>query len=67
MPFIEVMIAEGRPPEKVRGLMRALHNAAVDAFDVDPSSVRVVVREVPPDHWQAGGVTISERLEAKSS
>ena len=61
MPLVEITLVEGRPPARIRSLVGELHRAVVRALDVPPDSVRVIVREVPPAHWAAGGVTLAER------
>ena len=61
MPLIEVTLTEGRGPEKIRSLISALTEAVV-ATDVAPKdNVRVIVREIPREHFAAGDVTIAER------
>jgi 4-oxalocrotonate tautomerase len=60
MPLVEVTLAEGRTPAQIRALIHELHEAVVRAIDAAPSSVRVVVREVPTTHWAAGDVTLAE-------
>jgi 4-oxalocrotonate tautomerase len=67
MPFIEVTLVAGRPPERLRALIHELHEATVRALDADPASVRVVLREVPPEHWAAADQTIAERRAANPS
>jgi 4-oxalocrotonate tautomerase len=64
MPLIEVTLAEGRSPARLRALISALTAAAVEAIDTPLASVRVVVREVPATHWAAGDVTLAERARA---
>ena len=61
MPFVEITLVEGRPPEKLRALIHEVHEAVVRAVDAPPQNVRVVLREVPATHWAAGDVTIAER------
>ncbi|AVZ38421.1 MULTISPECIES: tautomerase family protein [unclassified Dietzia] len=61
MPIIDVTITEGRAPEAIRSLIHELTAAAVRAIDAPPTSVRVIVREVPPTHFAAADVTIAER------
>ena len=61
MPLVEVTLVEGRTPEQLRALISRLTAAVVDAVDVQPGSVRVVLREVPATHWAAGDVTVAER------
>jgi 4-oxalocrotonate tautomerase len=64
MPLVEITLAEGRTPEQIRTLLADVHQAVHKAIDVPESSVRVVVREVPPTHWSAGGQTLAERAAA---
>ncbi len=61
MPLVEITLVEGRPPARIRSLISELHQAVVHTLDVPPDTVRVIVREVPPTHWAAGGITITER------
>ena len=56
MPFIDVTLIEGRSPEKKVKLIAKLTEAAVEALDAPPESVRVVLREVPATHWGVAGV-----------
>lgn len=67
MPLVEVTLVAGRPPERLRALIHELHEAVVRAIAADPASVRVVLREVPPEHWAAGDQTIAERRVAPAS
>lgn len=55
MPIIQASILAGRSWEKRRALMRGLTDATVEALGVDRSAVRVILTEVPPEHWAAGG------------
>ena len=50
MPLIEVTLAEGRSPEKLRALISRLTEAVVETGVAPKQSVRVIVREVPPTH-----------------
>ncbi len=61
MPLVEVTLVEGRPPERLRALIRAVTAAVEETIGAPRESIRVVLREVPPTHWAAGDVTISER------
>ncbi len=66
MPIVEITMAEGRPPEKVRALITAVTDAVVDAIGAPKQNVRVVIREVPKTHWAAGDVTLAERAAPPS-
>lgn len=61
MPIIEATITEGRDPQQIRSLIHELTYAAHRALDAPLSSIRVIVREVPPTHFAAADVTITER------
>lgn len=63
MPLIEVTLAEGRDPERLRRLLRQVHDAVQSALDAPSESIRVILREVPPAHWSAGDVTLAERRQ----
>lgn len=56
MPIIDVTIIAGRPPEKRLALIEGLTKAAVEALDVPPEGVRVLLREIPGEHFAVGGV-----------
>ena len=60
MPIIEVTLIEGRSPEKKERLIRELTDAAVRAVEAPIQSVRVILREVPPEHFGAAGVSKAE-------
>ena len=61
MPIVEITLAEGRSPEKLRALITALTDAVCDSIGAPKANVRVVIREVPTTHWAAGDVTLAER------
>jgi 4-oxalocrotonate tautomerase family enzyme len=63
MPLIEVTLAEGRSPEKLRALISKLTDAVVETGVAPKEAVRVIVREVPPTHWAAGDETLAERAK----
>lgn len=63
MPIISVIIAEGRGAEKKRKLVKALTDAAVEAFECSPQTVRVILKETPLDHYAVAGVTFGEGVE----
>jgi 4-oxalocrotonate tautomerase len=60
MPIANLMILEGRAPEVKQALIRAVTNAIVDSLQVKPGSVRVIVQEIPPQHWGIGGVSAKD-------
>ncbi|MCA0437868.1 MAG: 4-oxalocrotonate tautomerase family protein [Austwickia sp.] len=66
MPLIECTFttAEHRTPEMMRSLISALTAAVVDTGVAPQESVRVILREVPAEHFAAGDVTLAERRAA---
>jgi len=62
MPLIEVTLAEGRSPEKLRALISKLTEAVVETGVAKKEAVRVILREVPKSHWAAGDETLADRV-----
>jgi 4-oxalocrotonate tautomerase len=60
MPIANIQILAGRPAEAKRALIQAVTAAIVESLQVKPESVRVLVQEVPPEHWGIGGVSAKE-------
>jgi 4-oxalocrotonate tautomerase len=65
MPFVEISLAKGRTPEQVRNLLAAVHEAVHRTLDAPPASIRVIVREVEPEHWLSGTETLAEKAAAR--
>lgn len=61
MPIVRIDLVEGRTPERKVDLIRRVTDAVVAALDVRPEQVRVLLCEVPPEHWAVGGRTMAER------
>lgn len=57
MPIIEVSLLEGRSKEKKLALIKALTEAAVVSLDAPIESVRVILREMPLEHYGIAGKT----------
>jgi 4-oxalocrotonate tautomerase len=60
MPIANLQILQGREPPLKATLIRAVTAAIVDSLKVKPESVRVIITEVPPEHWGIGGVSAKE-------
>lgn len=56
MPIIDVSLLEGRTLEQKTALMRELTDVTERVLGVPRESIRVLLREVPPEHWAVGGV-----------
>ena len=61
MPIANLMILAGRAPQNCAwsGTVRMV-TAIVDTLQVKPESVRVILQEVPAEHWGIGGVSARE-------
>lgn len=60
MPIVRIDLVAGRPPERTRELIRRVTDAVVAALEVQPEQVRVLLNELPPEHWAVGGATMAE-------
>lgn len=60
MPIIDVTILEGRSSEQKAALISELTAAAMRAVDAPAESVRVIIREVPPEHFGVAGKSKAE-------
>lgn len=55
MPIVEVTLLDGRTPAKKVALMRRITDVVVETIDAPRDSVRVILREIPAEHFAAGG------------
>ncbi|NVM98224.1 tautomerase family protein [Arthrobacter sp. SDTb3-6] len=65
MPLIEVTLSAGRTAAQVRSMIHEVHAAVERTTAARPEHIRIIVREVPRDHWATGDVTLTE-LDASS-
>lgn len=54
MPIIQVTLVEGRDDEVVENFIREVARTAARELDAPLSSVRVMVNQVPPNHFSVG-------------
>lgn len=57
MPVIRIEMLEGRPPTIKTELMKRITDAVVETLKVEPEQVRILLYELPPQHWAVGGKT----------
>ncbi len=60
MPIANILMIEGRTLEQKQALIRTVTAAIVESLDVKPDRVRVIVQEVPREHWGIGGSSMRE-------
>ncbi len=65
MPVIIINMLEGRSAEKKRKLLRKVTDAVVEALEVEPESVRIIINEIPKENFAVAGLPIEEFRELK--
>jgi 4-oxalocrotonate tautomerase len=65
MPVIIINMLEGRSAEKKRKLLRTVTDAVVEALEVEPESVRIIINEIPKENFAVAGLPIEEFRELK--
>ncbi|MBB6444269.1 2-hydroxymuconate tautomerase [Bacillus benzoevorans] len=66
MPFIQINILEGRTPEKKERLIREVSDLVSEVLEAPIESVRVMINEMPPEHWGIAGDSVKKRREASN-
>ncbi|WP_199434808.1 2-hydroxymuconate tautomerase family protein [Qaidamihabitans albus] len=61
MPRIIVQAVEGRTLEQKRHLVRAVTEGVVEAFDVAPETITIVIEEIRRDHIAKAGILAADR------
>jgi 4-oxalocrotonate tautomerase len=61
MPIITINLLTGRDQARKSALIREIADAAVRTLDVPLASVRVILNEVPPEHWGIGNETKADQ------
>jgi 4-oxalocrotonate tautomerase len=56
MPIVEVTLIEGRSKEQKRALVKEVTDAVVSSIGAPIEAVRVIIREIPPEHFAVGGI-----------
>jgi 4-oxalocrotonate tautomerase len=57
MPIVEITLIEGRTPEKKEKLIARVTDAVIEAIEAPRESIRVILREIPGEHFGVGGVS----------
>jgi 4-oxalocrotonate tautomerase len=58
MLVLKLTMLEGRSAEQKQALVERLTAAAAKHFEEHADDIRIIIYEVPPTNWGAGGVTI---------
>lgn len=66
MPIVQIDMLEGRTVEQKRTLVRRVTEAIVESLNCAPDTVRIVLREMKPEHLGIGGVlSLDSRTDGK--
>jgi 4-oxalocrotonate tautomerase len=67
MPLVQVTLIEGRTPEVKERLIEALTDAVVGTLGAPAEGVRVVLMDVPAEHWGVAGASKARRRREGSA
>lgn len=60
MPIAQINIIEGRSDEQKENLIVEVTQAISRAIDAPPASVRVIINEMPKQHFGIGGESVKK-------
>jgi 4-oxalocrotonate tautomerase len=66
VPIVQIQLLPGRSAERKRALIQRVTAAVVESLDVRAEQVRVILTEVPPEHWGVAGETLAQRDAAQT-
>ncbi len=55
MPLAQITIIEGRTKEQKELLIKNVTDAIVESIDAPIEAVRVLIQEIPGEHWGIAG------------
>jgi 4-oxalocrotonate tautomerase len=57
MPIIEISLVQGRPRDRMPILIKQMTDVVEETLGLPRETIRVIIREVPPELWGVAGVT----------
>lgn len=60
MPIVTISLMNGRSPERIQAMTRAVSHAIADSLETPIESVRVIVQEMADHQYAVGGRPIAE-------
>lgn len=64
MPIIQMHLLEGRTVAQKRKVVKAVTDAVVESLGVPRDTVRIIISEMPSEHFAVGGETTGEKRAA---
>ncbi|MEK4426313.1 2-hydroxymuconate tautomerase [Solibacillus sp. FSL K6-1523] len=55
MPIVQIQLLEGRTDEQKENIIAKVTESLVEAAEVSPEQVRVIITEILPKHWGVAG------------
>lgn len=65
MPLIQIHMMEGRPADKKEQLIQEVSQTVSEVLEAPLETVRVLINEIPSDHWGIAGQSVRKRREKK--
>ncbi|MGO0059918.1 4-oxalocrotonate tautomerase family protein [Brevibacillus fluminis] len=65
MPFIQINLLEGRSAEKKETLIYEITQTTAHVLEVPIETIRVMINEMPPEHWGIAGESVKKRQSNK--
>ncbi|CAJ1002139.1 MULTISPECIES: tautomerase family protein [Brevibacillus] len=65
MPILEIKLLEGRDQEVKERLIADVTKTVSETLQVAPERVRIILYEIPLNHWAIGGKTVKENQAEK--
>ena len=66
MPIVQIQMLEGRSAEIKREIIYEMTETLSRVLGAPKENIRIIIQEIPLDHWGSGGKTMSEYRENKS-
>lgn len=66
MPIVEITIIEGRDQGAKRRLVEKVTDAIAESIAVPRDAVRIILREIPGEHYAVGGVLRGAGLTSRT-
>ncbi|AWE06185.1 4-oxalocrotonate tautomerase [Lysinibacillus sp. 2017] len=60
MPIVQIQLLEGRSAEQKRRIIYEMTETLAQVADVPKESIRIIIQEIPLDHWGIAGETMTE-------